>query len=170
MNGNKLMKRYTVYWPLFLICTIHINVLEWRFLGCYIISSGLATLVMSIACLLLKRNLHTDRVFTSGCLMNCKIDFGLMQLERCPPFWHRKSSSGMTKNLFISNVMMILLQAQSCKRSRLWGFLGEWTRATGHGAFNSCDPSWLSCQIERKPLCPGLALEWLISQRLGVIS
>ena len=40
----------------------------------------MATLVMSIACLLPKRKLQTDRVFSGDCLTNCKIDFRLKQL------------------------------------------------------------------------------------------
>ena len=51
---------------------------------------------MGIACLLPKRKLQSDKVLTSGCLMNSKIDFRLKQLGKCPPFWLQKPSQGMT--------------------------------------------------------------------------
>ena len=100
------MQRCTVYCSLFSIYNGHINLLEWCFVGCYIALFGVATLVMSIACLLPKCRLQTDRIFTSGCLMNCKIDFRLQQSGRCPPFWHQNPSPGMTNKLFISNGML----------------------------------------------------------------
>ena len=49
MNGNKLLQRCTLYCSLFSICNCHTNLLEWCFVGCYIILFGVATLVMSIA-------------------------------------------------------------------------------------------------------------------------
>ena len=117
MNGTKLLQRYTVHCTLFSICKYHINSLECCFVGCFIILFGLATMVMGIACLLPKCKLQTDRVFTGGSLMNSKIDFRQKRLGRCPPFWHQKTSPGMT--VFAVGIVM--------QEIKDWGFFREWT-------------------------------------------
>ena len=62
-SGTKLLQRCTVQCSLFSVCTYHINLLVWYFVGCFIILFGVATLVMGIACLLPKRKLQTDSVY-----------------------------------------------------------------------------------------------------------
>ena len=65
MNGNKLLQRCTMYRSLFSISNCHLDLLEWCFINCYIILFDVAALVVSIACLLAKHNLQTNRMFTS---------------------------------------------------------------------------------------------------------
>ena len=110
----------TMYCSLFSIRNCHLNLLEWCFVDCYIILFDVATLIMSIVCLLPKHNLQTDRVFTSGCLINYKVDFRLKQLGRCPPFWHQKPSPGIYKKLFISNGMLSIRLQLSCMATKMW--------------------------------------------------
>ena len=159
MNGTKLLQRCTVHCSLFSICNYHINLLEWCFVGCFIISFGVATLVMGIACLLPKRKLQTDRVFTSGCLMNSKTDFGLKQLGRIPSFWHQKHHQGW---LFCCR--------HSYARDQGLGLLQRMDTSCQSWSIPSCNLSGLTCQIERQPSFSGLTLERQISQWLLVIS
>ena len=159
MNGTKLLQRCTVHCSLFSICNYHINLLEWCFVGCFIILFGVASLVMGIACLLPKRKLQTDRVFTSGCLMNSKIDFRLKQLGRCPPFWHPNHHQGW---LFCCR--------HSHARDQGLGLLQRMDASCQSWSIPSCNLSRSTCQIERQPLFPRLTLERLISQWIPVLS